>query len=148
MGGFWSNSIGYIIGIRRLSYWILVTLTIFSRSQETLEFQIWTKKAWVYPILWIDEWILMKLTWIHYWDEAIERLDFADLDPSFKVTGDIGISNSDQNACLHPATWTNEWIIIKLAWIRHWDKENKWVHFCDLELIFKVTGVIRMLNLD
>ena len=33
----------------------------------------------------------MKLTWIHYWDEAIEGLDFADLDPSFKVTGDIGM---------------------------------------------------------
>ena len=44
----------------------------------------------------------MKLTWIHYWDEAIERLDFADLDPSFKVTGDIGMPNLDQNACLHP----------------------------------------------
>ena len=43
----------------------------------------------------------MKLTWIHYWDEAIERLDFADLDPSFKVTGDIGMSNLDQNVCLH-----------------------------------------------
>ena len=27
----------------------------------------------------------MKLTWIHYWDEAIERLDCADLDLSFKV---------------------------------------------------------------
>ena len=38
----------------------------------------------------------MKLTWIHQWDEAIERLDFADLDPSFKVTGDIGMSNLDK----------------------------------------------------
>ena len=38
----------------------------------------------------------MKLTWIHYWDEAIERLDCADLDPSFKVTGDIGMSNLDK----------------------------------------------------
>ena len=46
----------------------------------------------------------MKLTWLHYWDEAIERLDFADLDPSFKATGDIRMSNLDQNACLHPAT--------------------------------------------
>ena len=46
----------------------------------------------------------MKLTWIHHWDEAIERLDFAVLDPSFKVTGDIGMSNLDKNDCLHPAT--------------------------------------------
>ena len=45
----------------------------------------------------------MKLTRIHHWDEAIEGLDFVDLDPSFKVTGDIGMSNLDQNACLHPA---------------------------------------------
>ena len=44
----------------------------------------------------------MKQTWIHYWDEAIERLDFTDLDPSFKVTGDIGMSKLDQNACLQP----------------------------------------------
>ena len=44
----------------------------------------------------------MKLTWINYWDKTIARLDFADLDPSFKVTGD-GMSNLDQNACLHPA---------------------------------------------
>ena len=35
----------------------------------------------------------MKLTWIHHLDEAIKGLDFADLDPSFKVTGDIGMSN-------------------------------------------------------
>ena len=146
MSGFLSNSHGYIIGIGQSSYWISVTLTIFSRSQETLEYQIWTKKAWMHPILWIDKWILMKLTWIHYWDEAIERLDFADLDPSFKVTEDIRMSNLDRNACLHPATWTNWWIIIKLA--TDWDKENKGVNFCDLELIFKVTGVIRKLNLD
>ena len=46
----------------------------------------------------------MKLTWIHYWDEAIERLDFDDLDPSFKVKEDIAMSNLDQNACFHPAT--------------------------------------------
>ena len=46
----------------------------------------------------------MKLTWIYHWDEAIEGLDFADLDSSFKVTGDIGMSNLDQHACLHPAT--------------------------------------------
>ena len=46
----------------------------------------------------------MKLTWIHYWDEAMEQLDFADLDPSFKVKRDIGVSNLDQNACLFPAS--------------------------------------------
>ena len=46
----------------------------------------------------------MKLTWIHYWDKAIARLDFADLDHSFKVTGDIGMSNLDQNACFPPAS--------------------------------------------
>ena len=48
----------------------------------------------------------MKLIWIHYWDEAIERLDFSDLDPSFKVTGDIGMSNLDQNACLQTILFT------------------------------------------
>ena len=46
----------------------------------------------------------MKLTWIHYWDKAIARLDFADLGPSFKVTGDIGMSNLDQNARIRPAS--------------------------------------------
>ena len=147
MGGFWSNSQGYIIGIGQISL-NLMTLTIFSRSQETLEYQIWTKKALQQPILWTDEWILMKLTWIHYWDEAIKQLNFADLDSSFKVTGDIGMSNLDQNDWLRPASWTNWWILIRLAWVLHRDKENKWVHVLDLELIFKVTWVIRKLNLD
>ena len=62
----------------------------------------------------------MKLTWIHYWDEAIERLDFADLDPSFKVTGDIGMSNLDQTLVF---TLRREPVdgLLSLAWILHWD---------------------------
>ena len=44
-----------------------------------------------------DGWILIKLTWIHYWDRAIKLLDFGDLDHIFKVTGDIRITNLDQN---------------------------------------------------
>ena len=56
------------------------------------------------------------------------------------------MSKVDQNDCLRPVLWTNRWILIKLAEILHLDKKNKWINFCDIELIFKVAGDIKKLN--
>ena len=38
-------------------------------------------------------WILIKLTWRHYWDRAIKLLDFGNIDHIFNVTGDINVRN-------------------------------------------------------
>ena len=50
--------------------------------------------------------------------------------------------------CLHSISWTNRWILTKLAQKDHWDKGRMWLDFGDLGLIFKVTSTLWMSNFD
>ena len=41
---------------------------------------------------------------------------------------------------------TTGWILIKFAWILHWDRVKNWLGFGDLGIIFKVTAVLNRSN--
>ena len=49
-------------------------------------------------------------------------------------------------ACLHPISWLNGWIFTKLVHLYCWDMEKNCLDFCDLDLIFKVTGGLILLE--
>ena len=63
--------------------YVLVTLTLFSRSQEHFEMS----KIW-FPCMffWTSGWILTKLAYIHCWEEGKSWLNIGDLYLIFKVT--------------------------------------------------------------
>ena len=44
--------------------------------------------------------------------------------------------------CLHSTSWTNGWILTKLAQTHYWEGGKKWLDFGDLDLIFKVTPAL------
>ena len=59
------------------------------------------------------------LTWIHQWNLGIKGLDFGDLDLISKITGDIRISNLDQNRFVN--ILSRETIDgFLFTWVHHW----------------------------
>ena len=72
----------------------------------------------MHPISWTNIWILLILTYIHHWSRGIKGLDFGDLEGRI---WDLIVSVPDH--CLS-------------------------FYFGDLDLISKVTGDIRISNLD
>ena len=46
------------------------------------------------------------------------------------------------------ASWTNGWILTKLAYTHYWEGGKKWLDFGDLDLIFKVTLALKFSNFD
>ena len=53
----------------------------------------------------------------------------------------VGVAN-----CLHSISLLNGQILAKLTHIYHWEGENCWLDFGDLDPIFKVTGGLRSLK--
>ena len=51
-------------------------------------------------------------------------------------------------SCLHSISWTNLWILAKLAQTHYWKGGKNWLDFDDIDLIFKVTSVLWMSNDD
>ena len=47
-------------------------------------------------------------------------------------------------SCLQSISWTNGWILTKLAQTHYWDGGKKWFDFGDLDLIFKVTPTLNV----
>ena len=45
-------------------------------------------------------------------------------------------------SCLHSISWTNGWILTKLAQTHYWEGGKKLLDFGDLDLIFKVTPAL------
>ena len=48
--------------------------------------------------------------------------------------------------CLHPISWRKGWILTKLLHLYCCNMENNWLDFGDLDLIFKVTQGLRMME--
>ena len=48
--------------------------------------------------------------------------------------------------CLHSISLLNGQILAKLTQINHWEEEKCWLDFGDLDIIFKVTGGLRLLE--
>ena len=74
-------------------------MTWFSRSPHYKDFK---NEPCMHSILWINWWILTKLTQKHHWDMEKKWLDFGDLDLIFKVTPALSMSNFDQNSFSAP----------------------------------------------
>ena len=73
--------------------------------------------------------------------------DFGDLDPIFKVTGGLRVlEKSGVASCPHSISLLIGQILTKLTQIYHWEKVKCGLEFGDLDLIFKVTGGIRLLE--
>ena len=49
-------------------------------------------------------------------------------------------------SCLHSFSLMNGWIMAKLTQIYHWVGEKGWLDFDDLDLIFKVTQGLKLLE--
>ena len=64
-------------------------------------------------------------------------LDFGDLDPISKVTGE---SDCWKMASLHPISLMKAWTMTKLVHLYCWDMEKNWLDFGNLDPHFKVTG--------
>ena len=45
-------------------------------------------------------------------------------------------------SCLHSISWTNGWILTKLAQTRYWEGWKKWLDFGDLDFIFQATTAV------
>ena len=45
-------------------------------------------------------------------------------------------------------SWTNWWILTKLAQAHYWDERKKWLDFGDLDLIFKDTPALIFSNFE
>ena len=90
-------------------------------------------------ISWTIGWILTKLAQTHYWDGGKKWLDFGDLDLLFKVTPALWMSNFRRRHPYFLVSWTNGWILTKLAQTHYWDGGKKWLDFADHDFIFKVT---------
>ena len=93
MTGIWPNLHRYIIRMWERSDYILVTLTLFSRS---LHYKYSISEPCVHSISWINRWNLTKLAQIYYWDWGKKWLDFGELDLIFKVTLALWNSNFDR----------------------------------------------------
>ena len=55
---------------------------------------------------------------------------------------------SRRRSLLSTLSWTNGWILTKLAQTHYWEREKQWLYFGDLDLIFKVTPALKFLNFD
>ena len=89
MDRFWPNLHKYIIGRGKNADWILVTLTSFSRSQESLDCWKMERSLLSTLIYLLNGQILAKLTQVYHWEGGKCWLEFGDLDPIFKVTGGL-----------------------------------------------------------
>ena len=99
---FWLDLLRNIVGRRKRLDKILVTLTLFSRSQ--LHFEM--SKVWFPCVIF---WTIGRILTTHLENR---RLDFGDLDLNFKVTPALW---NDQNMVSVLIFWTSWWILIKVA---------------------------------
>ena len=99
--------------------------------------------ACLHPVSWKNRWILTKLVHIYFCNMEKNWLDFGDLDPIFKVTGEFRLLVNGLS-CMHPITWRNGWILTKLVHLYSNDMEKNWLDFGDLDPIFEVTHGLRL----
>ena len=54
----------------------------------------------------------------------------------------FGVDPISVASCLHSISWTNGWILTKLAQTHYWEGGKKLLNLSDLEFIFKVTPAL------
>ena len=108
-----------------------MTLTSFSRSHRHCECQILTKKLVLYCIIriFLKEMIIFWRPW-----------------PNFQ--GHHTKKTVKMSLVYTLISWTNWWILTKLAQKHHWDMGKIWSDFGNRDIIFKVKPALWMPHFD
>ena len=94
----------------------------------------------------LNEWILTKLVHLYCWDIEKNWLDFGDLDPIFKVILWLRLLENGLSAHCHLKEWVDFDQTCTVPQLYCWDMQKNWLYFCDLDLIFKVTRGLWLLE--